>query len=176
MHIVADYFPLLLFFIAYKLADIYVATGVAIVASIAQIVYFKVRGRISAVHWLSLAIIVVFGGATLLLRDETFIKWKPTVLYSLFAVVLATGKVVFGRDLLALIAKGLTLPAHVWSSMTWLWTGYFVAMAFANWYVAFNFSTDTWVNFKLWGSLGLFLAFTVAQGVWLSRYVVEERT
>ena len=176
MHIVADYFPLVLFFVAFKLADIYVATAVAIGASIAQIAYFKFRGRLSTIHWVSLAIIVVFGGATLLLRDETFIKWKPTVLYGLFAAVLAVGKLAFGRDLLASVAKGLTLPAHVWSSMTWLWTAYFVGMAIANWYVAFNFTTDTWMNFKLWGSLGLFLVFTLAQGVWLSRYLVEERT
>ena len=176
MQLLADYFPLLLFFIAFKLADIYVATAVAIVASIAQIAYFKYRNRVSTIHWLSLAIIVVFGGATLLLQDETFIKWKPTVLYGLFGAILAIGKLAFGRDLIAFVLKDLALPAPVWSSVTWSWVGFFAAMAVANWYVAFNFSTDAWVNFKVWGGIGLFLAFALAQGLWLSRYLVEERS
>ena len=176
MQLLADYFPLLLFFIAFKLQGIYMATGVAIVASIAQIAYFKYRGRVSAIHWLSLAIIVIFGGATLLLQDETFIKWKPTVLYGLFGAVLAIGKLAFGRDLIAYVLKDVTLPAPVWSAVTWSWIAFFAAMAVANWYVAFNFTTDTWVNFKVWGGIGLFLAFALAQGVWLSRYILEERS
>lgn len=176
MQLLADYFPLLLFFIAFKLEGIYVATGVAIVASIAQIAYFKYRGRVSAIHWLSLAIIAIFGGATLLLQDETFIKWKPTVLYGMFGAVLAIGKLAFGRDLIAYVLKDVTLPAPVWSSVTWSWIGFFAAMAVANWYVAFNFTTDTWVNFKVWGGIGLFLAFALAQGVWLSRHLTEERS
>lgn len=173
MQLVADYFPLILFFIAFKLQGIYVATAVAIVASVAQIAYFKARGKVSAIHWISLGIIVVFGGATLLLQDETFIKWKPTVLYALFGVVLATGKLAFRRDLIAYVLKDVTLPAPVWSSVTWSWIAFFAAMAVANWYVAFNFTTDTWVNFKVWGGMGLFLAFALAQGLWLSRYLVE---
>ena len=176
MQLLADYFPLLLFFIAFKLADIYVATAVAIVASIAQIAYFKYRKKVSTIHWLSLGIIVVFGGATLLLQDESFIKWKPTVLYGLFGAILAIGKLAFGRDLIAFVLKDLALPAPVWSSVTWSWAGFFAAMAVANWYVAFNFSTDAWVNFKVWGGIGLFLAFALAQGLWLSRYLVEERS
>jgi intracellular septation protein len=176
MQLLADYFPLLLFFIAFKLEGIYVATGVAIVASIVQIAYFKYRGKVSAIHWLSLAIIVTFGGATLLLQDETFIKWKPTVLYGMFGAVLAIGKLAFGRDLIAYVLKDVTLPAPVWSSVTWSWIAFFAAMAVANWYVAFNFTTDAWVNFKVWGGIGLFLAFALAQGLWLSRYLTEERS
>jgi intracellular septation protein len=176
MQLLADYFPLLLFFIAFKLADIYVATAVAIVASIVQIAYFKYRGKVSPIHWLSLAIIVIFGGATLLLQDETFIKWKPTVLYAMFGAVLATGKVAFGRDLIAYVLKDVTLPAPIWAWVTWSWIFFFAAMAVANWYVAFNFTTDTWVNFKVWGGIGAFLAFALAQGIWLSRHLVEERS
>ena len=102
------------------------------------------RGKVSAVHWLSFAIIVVFGGATLLLQDDTFIKWKPTVLYALFGGVLAAGKLAFRRDLLALLLKDLTLPSSVWTRLTWSWVGFFALMAIANWYVAFHFSTDVW--------------------------------
>ena len=98
MQFLADYFPLILFFVAFKLRGIFVATGVAIAASIVQIAYFRWRrGKVAAVHWMSFAIIAVFGGATLLLHDETFIKWKPTVLYWLFALVLATGRVLSTR-------------------------------------------------------------------------------
>jgi intracellular septation protein len=173
MQLLADYLPLLLFFVAFKAWDIYVATAVAIVASVAQIAYFKAKGRVSAVHWLSLAIIAVFGGATLWLQDETFIKWKPTVLYGLFGVILAVGKLAFRRDLIALLLKDIALPAHVWSAVTWSWIAFFAAMAVANWYVAFHFSLETWVNFKVWGGIGLFLVFALAQGLWLARHVAE---
>ncbi len=176
MQLLADYFPLLLFFIAFKWQGIYAATAVAIVASIAQIAYFKARGKVSAVHWLSLGIIAVFGGATLVLQDETFIKWKPTVLYGLFGAVLAIGKLVFRRDLIGALLKDIVLPPAVWTTLTWSWVGFFAAMAVANWYVAFNFSTDAWVNFKVWGGIGLFLAFALVQGLWLSRHLIEERS
>ena len=173
MQLLADYFPLLLFFVAFKWQGIYVATGVAIAASVAQIAWFHWRGKTSAVHWLSFAIIVVFGGATLLLQDETFIKWKPTVLYALFGLILAGGKVLLGRDLLSFLLKDITLPAGVWTRLTWSWVAFFAFMAIANWYVAFHFPTDTWVNFKVWGGIGLFLLFALGQGLVLARHMTE---
>ena len=173
MQVLADYFPLILFFVAFKWQGIWVATAVAIVASIAQIAWFHWRGRVSAVHWISLVIIVLFGGATLVLQDETFIKWKPTVLYLTFALVLAAGKLFWRRDLLGYVMKGITLPGPVWTGLTWSWVVFFIAMAFPNWYVAFHFSTETWVNFKVWGGIGLFLLVALAQGLVLSRYVTE---
>ena len=174
MQLLADYFPLLLFFVAFKWQGIYVATGVAIAASVAQIAWFHWRGKTSAVHWLSFAIIVIFGGATLLLQDETFIKWKPTVLYGLFGATLAGGKLFFHRDLMALLLKDLTLPPAVWTRLTWSWVAFFAFMAMANWYVAFHFPTDTWVNFKVWGGIGLFLLFALVQGLVLARHMTEE--
>ena len=173
MQLLADYFPLLLFFVAFKWQGIWVATAVAIVASIVQIAYFHWKRRVSAVHWISLAVIVVFGGATLILQDETFIKWKPTVLYLVFGTVLAVGKLVWRRVRLGYLMKDLTLPPAVWARVTWAWVAFFAAMAAANWYVAFHFTTETWVNFKVWGGIGLFLAFALAQGVVLARYVTE---
>ena len=174
MQLLADYFPLLLFFVAFKWQGIYVATAVAIAASVAQIAWFHWRGKTSAVHWVSFVIIVIFGGATLLLQDETFIKWKPTVLYGLFGATLAGGKVFFQRDLMALLLKNLTLPAAVWTRLTWSWVAFFAFMAMANWYVAFHFPTDTWVNFKVWGGIGLFLLFALVQGLVLARHMTEE--
>jgi len=173
MRFLADYFPLLLFFVAFKLQGIWVATAVAIAASIAQIAWFHWRCSVSAVHWLSLAIIVVFGGATLILRDETFIKWKPTVLYLSFAVILAAGKLAWRRDFLALVMKDIELPPSIWTRLTWSWVAFFVAMAATNWYVAFHYPTETWVDFKVWGGIGLFLLFALAQGVFLARHVIE---
>jgi len=173
MQILADYFPLILFFLAFKWQGIMVATAVAIVASIGQIAWFKWKGKVSAVHWLSLAIIVIFGGATLILQDEVFIKWKPTVLYGAFCAILAVGKLAFGRDLLGYVLKDLTLPPAVWSRVTWSWAAFFAAMAVLNWYVAFHYPTDTWVNFKVWGGIGLFLLFALAQGLLLARHMTE---
>jgi intracellular septation protein len=175
MQFLADYFPLVLFFIAFKWQGIYAATAVAIAASIVQIAWFRwKRGSVSTVHWISLAIIVVFGGATLLLQDETFIKWKPTVLYGVFGATLAIGRLAFGRNLLTYLMKGVALPDPVWTRLTWAWVGFFAFMGVANWYVAFHYPTDTWVNFKVWGGIGLFLVFALVQGVWLSRHVAEE--
>ncbi|MEP7205778.1 MAG: septation protein A [Casimicrobiaceae bacterium] len=176
MQFLADYFPLVLFFLAYKWQGIYVATGVAMAASIAQIAWLHFSGRkIATVHWLSLGIIVIFGGATLILHDETFIKWKPTVLYALFGLTLMVGRLAFGRNLISSVMKGVELPASVWTSLTWSWIGFFAFMGVANWYVAFHYPTDTWVNFKVWGATGLFLLFAVAQGALLARYVEEPK-
>jgi intracellular septation protein len=175
MQFLADYFPLILFFAAFKWQGIYFATGVAIVASALQIAWFRwKKGSVSTVHWLSLAIIVVFGGATLLLQDETFIKWKPTVLYGLFGAILAFGRLALQRNLLTYLMQGVTLPEAVWNRLTWAWVAFFAFMGVANWYVAFHYPTDTWVNFKVWGGIGLFLLFAVAQGLWLSRHLTEE--
>ena len=183
MQLLVDYFPLILFFVAFKWQGIYVATAVAIVASILQIAWLRwKRGKVALVNWLSLAIIAVFGGATLVLQNDVFIRWKPTVLYGLFGVTLAVGKLALRRDFLADLMKGITLPAPVWTRLTWSWIGFFAFMAVANWYVAFrlplapdgSYPLDTWVNFKVWGGIGLFLAFALVQGLVLSRYVEHE--
>ena len=175
MHFLADYFPLILFFVAFKLSGIYVATAVAIAASVIQIAYFRWhKGRVATIHWLSLAIIVVFGGATLLLHDETFIKWKPTVLYWLFAATLLIGRVAFGRNLISALLKDITLPDPVWARITWGWVAFLVGMGALNLYVAANFTTDTWVNFKVWGGIGLFMLAVVGTVASVARYLPEQ--
>ncbi|MBV6488376.1 MAG: putative intracellular septation protein A [Pseudorhodoplanes sp.] len=176
MKLLFDLFPILLFFVAYKLADIYVATGVAIAASVVQILGLKLRARpVEGMQWASLAIIVVFGGMTLLLRDETFIKLKPTVLYGLFAAVLAGARVMFGRNLVkSVMGRQLALPEPVWHRLGLAWIAFFVAMAALNLLVAYRFPTDVWVDFKLFGTLGLTIAFVIVQALWLGRYVREE--
>jgi intracellular septation protein len=173
MQFLADYFPLVLFFVAFKLWDIYVATAVAIAASVVQIAYFRWRGKVQVVHWVSLAIIVVFGGATLLLHDETFIKWKPTVLYWLFGAILAVGRVAFRRNLLAALMKGMALPDPIWARVTWVWVAFLVGMGVANLYVAQNYPTAIWVNFKVWGAMILFFLLAVGTVASVARYLPE---
>jgi len=174
MQFLADYFPLLLFFAAFKLWGIYVATAVAIAASLVQIAYFRCRrGRVQVVHWLSLAIIVIFGGATLILHDETFIKWKPTAVYWLFGTILAVGRLAFGRNFIAALLKDVTLPDPVWARITWVWVAFLAAMGAANLYVASHFPTNVWVNFKVWGAMVLFFVLAVATVASVARYLPE---
>jgi len=177
MKFLFDLFPVLLFFVAFKFAGIYVATGVAIGATLLQIcILALLRKKIEPMLWISLAIIGVFGGATLLLHDETFIKWKPTVLYWLFAVVLAGSALLLRKNLIrAMLAAKVQLPDAVWARLNWAWVAFFVLMGFANLAVAFNFSTDQWVNFKLFGGTGLMLLFVIGQAMYLSRHVQEEK-
>jgi intracellular septation protein len=175
MKFLFDLFPVILFFAAFQVWDIYVATGVAIAATFAQIGWLALRKKkIEPMLWASLAIIVVFGGLTLFLRDKTFIQWKPTVLYWLFAAVLA-GAALTGRNLIkAMMSKQIALPEPVWAKLNWSWVGFFAFMGAANLFVAYNFSESAWVNFKLFGGLGLMLLFVLAQGAVLSRYAEDK--
>ena len=177
MKFLFDLFPVVLFFVAFKLAGIYVATAVAIVATFLQVGWLKLRGkRVDPMLWASLGIIAVFGGATLFLQDETFIKWKPTVLYWLLGSVLAFAALVFRRNLIrSMLSQQVQLPDAVWSRLNWSWVGFFAFMGALNLYVAFNYSTDLWVNFKLFGGMGLMLLFVVVQAAFLARHVEEKR-
>jgi intracellular septation protein len=176
MKFLFDIFPVVLFFVAFKLFDIYVATGVAIAATFAQVGWLKLRGRkVENMVWVSLAVIVVFGGATLVLQDETFIKWKPTVLYWLFAAVLAVAALGFRKNLIrAMMQAQMSLPDAVWDRLLASWVAFFAAMGALNLVVAYQFSTDTWVNFKLFGGMGLLLLFVVLQALVLARHVEDK--
>jgi intracellular septation protein len=176
MKLLFDLLPVILFFVAFKVAGIYVATAVAIAASVVQIGWLRLKRRpIEPMQWTSLGIIVVFGGLTLLLRDETFIKWKPTVLYGLFAITLVGARVLRGRNIMRLmLGRQIQLPDQVWARLDSAWALFFVVQAVLNIVVAYRFSTDAWVNFKLFGAMGLTLLFVVGQAVWLGRHVRED--
>jgi len=176
MKFLFDIFPVILFFIAFKVFDIYVATAVAMAATAVQIAWVWMRRRkVDNMLWVSLAVIMVFGGATLFLQDEVFIKWKPTVLYWLFATVLAVADLAFGKNLIrAMMEHQVSLPGPVWSRLNLSWIAFFALMGVLNLYVAFSFSTDTWVNFKLFGGMGLMLVFVVLQALMLSRHIDEK--
>ena len=177
MKFLFDLFPVILFFAAYKFADIYVATGVAIAATVGQIAWVHFRhGKADKMLWVSLGLIVVFGGATLLLRDPTFIKWKPTILYWIFAGVLLGSATLFGKNLMrAMLEAQVQLPEPVWVRLNLSWVSFFAAMGALNLYVAYNYSESAWVNFKLFGGMGLMIAFIVAQGLMLAKYLPEDK-
>ncbi len=175
MKLLIDFFPIILFFAAFKAWGIYAATAVAIVATIVQIAYLRFKtGKVETMQWVSLGVIVVFGGATLLAHDENFIKWKPTVLYWLMGGALLVGLVLFKKNFIkSLMGAQMQLPDSVWNTLNWAWTGFFAVMGVLNLWVAFNFDTDTWVNFKMFGGIGLMLAFVVGQALYLGRYLKE---
>ncbi len=175
MQLFLDFFPLLAFFVAYLLGGIYWATGAAIVGALAQFGWLRLRRqKIGVVHWLTLVLVVVFGGATLLLHDPVFIKMKPTVLYGLFALILLVGKVAFRRDLLRHVMTTIDLPDPVWTRLTWAWVGFLAFMAAANYGIATAFSERAWAMFKVWGATGLFLAFAMVQALFLARFVDDK--
>jgi intracellular septation protein len=176
MKFLFDLFPVAFFFVAIQIWDIFVATAVAIVASIAQVGWrLARRKRVEPMMWASLAIIVVFGGLTLYLRDKTFILWKPTVLYWLFGAVLAGGALL-GRNLVrAVLAEQMRLPERIWARLNWSWVVFFGFMGVANLYVAFNYSEKIWATFKLFGGMGLMFLFVVLQSLVLARYMQDEQ-
>lgn len=205
MKLLLDFLPILLFFGTFKYAEghkdwaaafatqhfgwmvaggtvgpaeapVMLATLVVIVASLAQVVFLKLRGRkIDLMLWISLALVVVLGGLTVWLKSETFIKWKPTGLYWAMALSFLVSQWVFGRNLLKLmLGEQIQLPDGVWQRLSWAWVGFFAGMGVLNLWVAYHFSTDAWVNFKLFGGIGLMLVFTLAQGLYISRHLPEE--
>lgn len=176
MKFLFDLFPILLFFVAFKIWGIYTATAVAIVATLVQIAWVAFRHRkVDPMLWVSLGVVVVFGGATLVLHNDTFIKWKPTALYWLFAGALIVSQFAFGKNLIeAMMGKQIVLPHRVWGQLNLAWAVFFAILGVVNLFVAFNYTTNQWVNFKLFGATGCLLVFIVAQSLWLAKYMKED--
>ncbi|HWK71295.1 septation protein A [Pollutimonas sp. M17] len=174
-----DLFPLILFFLAFRFSDIFTATAVAIAAGVGQFIWLKATGKaIEATHWINLTVIVVFGGATLFFHNDAFIKWKPTVLYWLFAAILVGGKLFFGRNLMQkLMGAKVDMPAAIWDKLNYSWAAFFALSGALNLYVAFSgaFTESQWVNFKVFGLMALLLLFVIGQSIWLGRHMKEEQ-
>ena len=175
MKFLFDFLPILFFFLAYKFFDIYVATAVAIASTVAQVavIWFNTR-KLAKMQVITLAILIVFGGLTLYLQDEMFIKWKPTVVNWLFAAAFLITQF-FGRQtaIERMMGSALTLPGQIWRRLNLGWVFFFIFLGFANLYVMNHFDTGTWVNFKLFGMLGLTVVFIILQSLFLSRYMKE---
>ncbi|OGV72445.1 MAG: septation protein A [Methylophilales bacterium RIFCSPHIGHO2_02_FULL_57_10] len=176
MKFLFDLFPIILFFASYKLAGIFAATAAAIFATLAQIGWVKWHhGKVDGMLLASGVIVVIFGGATLLLQDEIFIKWKPTVLYWIFASALFAAELIWRKNLIrSMMGQQIQMPDLIWRKLNQAWAGFFALLGLANLYVAFNYSTDFWVNFKLFGTTGLMLGFVILQSLLLSKYVEEK--
>lgn len=172
-----DLFPLVLFFIAFRTFDIYTATAVAMAAAALQIIWLKLRQKtIEATHWINLSVIVVFGSATLFFQNDAFIKWKPTVLYWLFAGVLLGSNLFLHRNLMRkLMGSQLVLPEPAWNKLNTLWASFFLFSGAVNLFVAFSgyFTESQWVSFKVFGSLVLLILFVIAQSLWLGKYLKD---
>jgi intracellular septation protein len=177
MKTLIDFFPILLFFGAFKFYDIYVGTAVLMGATVLQMaLIYGIDRKLTVMHKITLALILVFGTLTLVLHDERFIKWKPTVLYGAMAIGLAVAVWVYKKNFLkALLGSQLSLPQPVWMRLNWLWVGYSVFMAVINGYVAAYFSTEAWVNFKIWGYV-FPVAFLVGQGFYVARYLSDDKS
>lgn len=189
MKLFFDFLPIVLFFIAYKfgggtylwdgqdydIKGIYVATAVMIVATICQNAYSWFRhGKLEKSHLITLVMVVTLGGATLWLQNPNFIMWKPTVVNWLFAAAFLGAQFFTKQSLLErMMSEHLQLPNFVWSRLNFAWIIFFILSGVANLYVAFNFDEATWVNFKLFGLLGLTILFIIAQSVYLSRHIIE---
>jgi intracellular septation protein len=177
MKILIDFFPILLFFVAYKLYDIYVATGVLMAATVVQMsLIYAIDRKLQMMHKITLGLILAFGTLTLVLHDERFIKWKPTVLYAATAVALAVAVWVYKKNFLKLmLGSQLELPDPVWMRLNGVWVAYSAFMASINAYVAAYYSTEAWVNFKLWGYV-FPLTFIVGQGLYIARHLKSDPT
>jgi len=176
MKLFLEFLPIILFFVAYKMYDIYTATAVAIAASVIQTFYHRYKhGSFEKMHIVTMAMLVVLGGMTIAFQDEAFIKWKPSVVNWVFAAVLI-GSFYIGKKpiIQRLLSSQLTLPNDVWGKLNWAWAIFFAGVGFLNIWVAYNFDTDTWVNFKMFGLLGLTIVFIIAQSMYLARYMDTE--
>ena len=178
MKFLFDLFPVILFFVVFKTAGIFAATAVAIAATLAQIGWVKFRhGKVDGMLIASGVIVVVFGGATLLLHDETFIKWKPTVLYWLFGATLLGAELFLKKNLIrSVMGQQIDMPEAIWRQLNLAWAVFFILLGFANLYVAFHYATETWVNFKLFGTTGLMVGFVILQSLVLSKHIQEKDT
>lgn len=186
MKFLYDFFPVALFFVAYKTYDIFVATAVIIVASTVQVGAFWLKHRrFENMHLVTLALVVVLGGATIILHDDNFIKWKPTVVNWLFAIVFLGSHFIGKRTIIErMLATNISLPAQIWSRLSYLWIGFFLLMGIANLYVAFYFApeltiqerTDLWVDFKLFGMMGLTFVFVIIQAFYLARHIQDNES
>jgi len=177
MKFLFDFFPVLLFFVAFKAYDIYVATAVAIAASMVQVGWYWLQyRRFEKMHIVTLTLITVMGGATLVLHDETFIMWKPSILNWVFAIAFVGSQFIGKKPIIQRMMEGsVSLPEHIWNRLSYAWALFFIFLGVVNLYVAYNYDLDTWVNFKLFGLTGLSFVFIILQAFYIGKYMQEPK-
>jgi intracellular septation protein len=176
MKLLFDLFPVLIFFVCFKLFGIYVATAVAMIASLLQVIFHRLQHqRYEKMHLISMSLILVLGGATLFFHNPWFIKWKPTAIYWLSSLVFLGSSFIGKKPVIQKMMEGnIQLPPMIWHRLNLAWSMFFVLMGAVNIYVAYYYTTETWVNFKLFGGAGLTLLFVFLQSIYLTRHVIEE--
>lgn len=174
MKLLFDFFPILLFFVCYKFLGIYPATAVAMVASVLQVVIHRLKHqRYEKLHLISMGLILVLGGATLFFHNILFIKWKPTAIYWLSSVIFFGSAFIGEKTVIQkMMDKNVQLPKLMWRRLNFAWSGYFLLMGTLNIYIAYRFSTDFWVNFKLFGGAGCMLVFVFLQAMYLTKHAI----
>ncbi|SFF93470.1 septation protein A [Neptunomonas qingdaonensis] len=174
MKLLLDFFPIIIFFGVYKYTgDIIMATAILIPATLLQILYTWIKEhRIEKMQLVTLVLVIIMGGATVIFQDKTFIQWKPTVVNWLFGVAFLGSHFIGGKTIIErIMSANIDLPQHVWKTLNFAWVFFFLLMGVINLIVAYNFSEETWVNFKLFGMLGLTVVFIVIQGLYMSKYI-----
>lgn len=172
-----EFFPIVLFFIAYKLYDIYVATGVMIAATALGVsLAWMIYQQVASMQWITLILAVVMGGATLYLHDERFLKWKLSIVEWLFGLAFLGSQIIGKKPFVErMMATNLTLPSPIWRRLNLMWAVFFISVGFLNLYVMYHYSTDDWVNFKTFGVPGLTVLFIVLQILYLYKHVPETK-
>ena len=173
MKLLFDFFPIILFFVGYKIYGIYAATAIAMIASVLQVAYIWVRHhKVESLHIITLVLVIILGSATLLLHNAMFIKWKPTAIYWTFAITFFVSHFIGKKKPLIqrLMESKLVLSHSVWKKLNWSWIGFFIFMGIANLFVVYHFSTDAWVNFKLFGTLTLTIIFVLLQAMYMAKH------
>jgi len=176
MKFLYDFFPVLFFFIAYKLYDIYVATAVVMVSALLQTGgYWLKFKKFETTHLLTLGLVMVLGGATLFFQNPMFIKWKPTLVNWMFAIAFLGSQWIGSKPIIErMLGAQVKLPVAVWTRLNLAWVVFFLLSGAVNLYVAYNFSEATWVNFKLFGMMGLTVVFIIIQTAYISRYLPQD--
>ncbi|MGF1754014.1 septation protein A [Vibrio makurazakiensis] len=172
---ILDFIPLIIFFALYKMYDIYTATGALIVASAIQIILtYVIYKKVEKMQIITFLMVAIFGGMTIFLHDDNFIKWKVTIVYSLFAIGLTVSHLMGKSAIKGMLGKEISLPDAVWSKINWAWTLFFTVCAIVNVYVAFNLPLDVWVNFKVFGLLAATFGFTLLTGVYIYKHLPKD--
>ncbi len=171
-----EFLPLVVFYIVWKFSDIYWATGALIAMSALQVLFYIVRGKkVPTKTWIFFALISVFGGLTIFMHDDTFLKWKVTVINGVFAIALVVSQYVFKKNIIKqFLGESLTLPEHIWNNLNLSWATFFALCGALNLYIAFNFEQEIWVNFKVFGLTGLMIAFSIGSIFTLYKYLPKE--
>jgi len=173
-----EFLPLVIFYVVWKFTDIYWATGSLIAMSALQVLFYIVQRKpVPKKTWIFFGLIAVFGGLTIFMHDDTFLKWKVTIINGVFAAALLISQYVFKKNIIKqFLGEALTLPENIWSKLNLSWAAFFAFCGALNWYIAFNFEQETWVNFKVFGLTGLMIAFSITSIVALYKYLPKEES